>query len=84
LRAQQVELLDDNDQGDKGAQAADAGADAMHDFEPHGDFDIALGGDQRRQHEAERKPNHKAQRQEHRGRPFHRSPSRFLDDGEPP
>ena len=38
LGAQQVKLLHDDNQGDKGAQAADAGAEPMHDFEPHGNI----------------------------------------------
>jgi hypothetical protein len=75
LRAQQVELLYEDNQGDEGAQATDAGTDPMHDFEPHGGSDIILAGDQRRQHEANRKPNHQTDCQKHRGRPFHGRPS---------
>ena len=60
MSAQQVELLHHDDQGDKRAQAADAGTNPMHDFEPYGDIEIILGGNQRRQHQAKREANYEA------------------------
>jgi hypothetical protein len=48
LGAQQVKLQHDDNQSDKGAQATDAGTNPMHDFDPHGNFDIILAGDQSR------------------------------------
>jgi hypothetical protein len=50
LSPQQVELPQHDDEGDEGAQPADAGTNPVDHFQPHGDGDRLLGGDERRQH----------------------------------
>jgi hypothetical protein len=55
LGAQQIELPRDEDEGNKCSQATNAGTDPMDDFQPHGNGDMLLSGDEWGQHQANRK-----------------------------
>jgi hypothetical protein len=80
LLPQQVELADDVEQGGERAQAADAGAYPLGDFQPDGD---ALDADRRREaeQEAEHRTGREAGRQEQQVTHAHGIPlalGRFL------
>jgi len=72
------ELPHDEDEGNKGSQATNAGADPMDHFKPQGDFPILLGCHERGQHQAERETDGNPHRQNHQPGPIHGGPQRRI------
>src|ERR1051325_2182881 len=73
LGLQQIELLNHDDESDKGSQTADAGADPMHHFQPGGYLTVIRGCTQRIEHESGSNAYHDAEHEDDQGM-LHSSP----------